>query len=271
MKTGVVYRVAGPVAVVELDARMYDIVHVGEERLLGEVIQINGSRCTIQIYEDTTGLKPGAPVVNTEEPLSVELGPGMLSSIYDGIQRPLPELKKLMGDFILRGAAAPGLDRSRKWDFKPVVKKGDKVSGGSVIGEVNEGQIVHRVMVPSGKDGVVKEIRHGSFSVDEVVCVLDNGSELSLMHKWPVRKPRPVSSKLAPVEPLVTGQRVIDALFPIAKGGVAAIPGPFGSGKTVAQQSLAKWCDADIIVYVGCGERGNEMTEVLTEFPKLAY
>ncbi|MBI2136956.1 V-type ATP synthase subunit A [Candidatus Woesearchaeota archaeon] len=269
MKKGVVYRVAGPVAIAELDARMYDVVHVGDERLLGEVIQINGSRCTIQIYEDTTGLKPGAPVVNTGEPLSVELGPGMLSSIYDGIQRPLPELKKLMGDFILRGAAAPGLDRSRKWDFKPVVKKGDKVSSGSVIGEVNEGQVVHRVMVPPGNEGVVKEVRHGSFRVDEVVCVLDNGFELSLMHKWPVRKPRPTSSKLAPVEPLVTGLRVIDALFPIAKGGVAAIPGPFGSGKTITQQSLAKWCDADIIVYVGCGERGNEMTEVLTEFPEL--
>ncbi len=269
MKTGKIYRVAGPVAIAELDARMYDIVLVGEERLLGEVIQINGNRCTIQIYEDTTGLKPGASVVNTEQPLCVELGPGLLSSIYDGIQRPLPALQEQMGDFIKRGAAAPGLDRKKKWEFKPTAKKGDSVEGGQAIGEVTEGQMVHRIMAPPKTSGKIADIKQGSFTVEETVCTLDSGTEIKLMQKWPVRKPRPTIRKLAPNIPLITGQRIFDALFPLAKGGVAAIPGGFGTGKTVTQQSLAKWSDADIIVYVGCGERGNEMTEVLTEFPKL--
>ncbi len=269
MKKGKVYRVAGPVAIAELDARMYDIVLVGEEKLLGEVIQINGNRCTIQIYEDTTGLKPGTEVVNTGQPLCVELGPGLLSSIYDGIQRPLPSLKEQMGDFIKRGAAAPGLDRKKKWEFKPTAKKGDSVEGGQVIGEVLEGQVAHRIMAPPNMKGKITEIRSGQFTVEDAVCRLDSGEEITLMQKWPVRRPRPTIRKLTPNTPLITGQRIFDALFPLAKGGVAAIPGGFGTGKTVTQQSLAKWSDADIIVYVGCGERGNEMTEVLTEFPKL--
>ncbi len=269
MKTGKLYRVAGPVAVAELDARMYDIVLVGEEKLLGEVIQINGNRCTIQIYEDTTGLKPGVIVENTGQPLSVELGPGLLSSIYDGIQRPLPALKEKMGNFIKRGATAPGLDRKKKWEFKPTAKKGDSVEGGQVIGEVLEGQIAHRIMVPPKASGKITEIKQGLFTVEDAVCRLDSGEEIQLMQKWPVRQPRPTIRKLTPNVPLITGQRIFDALFPLAKGGVAAIPGGFGTGKTVTQQSLAKWSDAEIIVYVGCGERGNEMTEVLTEFPKL--
>ncbi len=269
MKTGKVYRVAGPVAIAELDARMYDIVLVGEEKLLGEVIQINGNRCTIQIYEDTTGLKPGTEVVNTGQPLCVELGPGLLSSIYDGIQRPLPSLKEQMGDFIKRGAAAPGLDRKKKWEFKPTAKKGDSIEGGQVIGEVLEGQVIHRIMAPPKMKGKITEIKSGQFTVENTVCTLDSGEEITLMQKWPVRRPRPTIKKLTPNTPLITGQRIFDALFPLAKGGVAAIPGGFGTGKTVTQQSLAKWSDADIIVYVGCGERGNEMTEVLTEFPRL--
>jgi len=269
VKTGKLYRIAGPVAVAELDARMFDIVLVGEEKLLGEVIQINGTKCTIQIYEDTTGLKPGIPVVNTGEPLTVELGPGLLTSIYDGIQRPLPKLREQMGDFIKRGATATGLDRSKKWEFKATAKKGDDVTGGSVIGEVMEGQITHKIMAPPGAKGKITEISSGAFSVDEVVCKLDSDDKIKLMQKWPVRKPRPTSKKLPPNVPLITGQRIFDALFPLAKGGVAAIPGGFGTGKTVTQQALAKWSDAEIIVYVGCGERGNEMTEVLTEFPKL--
>ncbi len=269
MKKGKVYRVAGPVAIAELDARMYDIVLVGEDKLLGEVIQINGNRCTIQIYEDTTGLKPGTEVVNTGQPLCVELGPGLLSSIYDGIQRPLPSLKEQMGDFIKRGASAPGLDRKKKWEFKPTAKKGDGVEGGQVLGEVLEGQVVHRIMVPPSMKGKITEIKSGQFTVEDAICALDSGEEITMMQRWPVRCPRPTIKKLTPNTPLITGQRIFDALFPLAKGGVAAIPGGFGTGKTVTQQSLAKWSDADIIVYVGCGERGNEMTEVLTEFPKL--
>ena len=269
MKTGKIYRIAGPVAVAELDARMFDIALVGDEKLLGEVIQINGNRCTIQIYEDTTGLKPGIPVVNTEEPLNIELGPGLLTSIYDGIQRPLPRLKEQMGDFVRRGATATGIERRKEWEFKATAKKGDDITGGSVIGEVMEGQMLHKIMAPPNTKGKITEISSGSFTVDEVVCKLDSGDKIKLMHKWPVRKPRPTSKKLIPNIPLITGQRIFDALFPLAKGGVAAIPGGFGTGKTVAQKTLAKWSDAEVIVYVGCGERGNEMTEVLTEFPKL--
>ncbi|MEK6854089.1 MAG: V-type ATP synthase subunit A, partial [Nanoarchaeota archaeon] len=269
-KTGKIYRVAGPVVIAELEARMYDVCKVGHEKLLGEVIQINGPRCTIQVYEDTTGIRPGEEVENTEQPLVVELGPGLLSSIYDGIQRPLQVLRTMTGDFIKRGASAPGLDRKKRWDFKATVKQGAVVKGGDVIGTVKESEtVVHKVLVPPNAAGKVVSISDGNFTVLDTVGKLDSGAELRLMQLWPVRKSRPVKGKLLPKVPLITGQRVFDSLFPLAKGGVAAIPGPFGSGKTVAQQSLAKWSDADIVVYVGCGERGNEMTEVLTEFPEL--
>jgi len=270
-KAGMLFRIAGPVVVAKgISARMYDVVRVGNERLMGEVIQIDGDKTVIQVYEDTSGIKPGEPVENTGLPLSVELGPGMLTSIYDGIQRPLPVLQEKMGDFIRRGVDAPGLSHNKKWDFKATAKKGDSVSEGSVIGQVEETEgLMHLIMVPPGIKGKIKEIKSGKFTVTEKVCTLEDGQTIALMHKWPVRKPRPVKAKLAPEMPLVTGQRIFDVLFPLAKGGVAAIPGPFGAGKTVSQQQLAKWSDADIIVYVGCGERGNEMTEVLTEFPHL--
>tara|TARA_Y100000031_G_scaffold120142_1_gene134068 strand:+ start:4771 stop:6495 length:1725 start_codon:yes stop_codon:yes gene_type:complete len=271
MEQGVIYRIAGPVVVAKgIKPRMYDVCRVGKEKLMGEVIQITGDKVIIQVYEDTSGIKPGEPVTNTGEPLKVELGPGLLTSIYDGIQRPLPVLIKQMGDFIKRGVDAPGLDHSKKWDFKATAKKGDDVKGGSILGEVEETQgIKHKILVPPNQEGKISEINSGKFTVDEVIGKLDNGFELRLKHNWPVRTGRPTKEKLKPKMPLITGQRIIDALFPIAKGGVAAIPGPFGSGKTVSQQQLAKWSDADIIVYVGCGERGNEMTEVLAEFPEL--
>ncbi len=269
VKTGKIYRIAGPVVVAELEASMYDVCRVGTERLLGEVIQINESRCTIQVYEDTTGIRPGEAVENTAQPLVVELGPGLLSSIYDGIQRPLHVLRSLTGDFIMRGASAPGLDRKRKWDFKASAKPGATVKGGDVLGTVKEGDTIHRILVPPSVEGKLTSLSEGSYTVTDVIGKLDNGTELKMMQLWPVRKPRPVRNKLLPDIPLVTGQRIIDSLFPLAKGGVAAIPGPFGSGKTVNQTQLAKWSDADIIVYVGCGERGNEMTEVLKEFPEL--
>ncbi len=271
MEKGVLYRIAGPVVVAKgIKPRMYDVCRVGNEKLMGEVIQIEGDKVIIQVYEDTSGMKPGEPVVNTGEPLKVELGPGMLGSIYDGIQRPLPILVKQMGDFIKRGVDAPGLDQAKKWDFKAIVKTGDAVAAGQIIGEVEENPgIIHKIMIPPSQKGKIAEIKPGKFTVNDVIGKLDNGFELRLKHNWPVRVPRPVASKLRPVSPLITGQRIFDALFPLAKGGVAAIPGPFGAGKTVAQQALAKWSDADIIVYVGCGERGNEMTEVLTEFPQL--
>ncbi len=268
---GVLYRIAGPVVVARgINARMYDVVRVGNERLMGEVIQIDGKNTTIQVYEDTTGIKPGEPVENTEVSLSVELGPGLLTSIYDGIQRPLPVLKAQMGDFIKRGVDAPGLDHSKVWDFKATSKKGDEVKGGDFIGEVEETEgTIHKIQVPHGASGKILEIKSGKFTIDDVVAKLDSGTEIKMMQRWPVRRPRPSRKKLSPTVPLITGQRIVDALFPLAKGGTAAIPGPFGAGKTVTQQTLAKWCDADIIVYVGCGERGNEMTEVLTEFPHL--
>ena len=268
---GVLFRIAGPVVVAKgIKPRMYDVCRVGNEKLMGEVIQIEGDKVIIQVYEDTSGIKPGEPVINTGEPLKVELGPGLLNSIYDGIQRPLPVLIKQMGDFIKRGVDAPGLDQAKKWDFKAAAKSGETVSGGSIIGEVEENPgIIHKVMVPPNQKGKITELKSGKFTVNDVIGKLDNGFELRLKHNWPVRVPRPVSSKLKPEAPLITGQRIFDGLFPLAKGGVAAIPGPFGAGKTVSQQQLAKWSDADIIVYVGCGERGNEMTEVLTEFPKL--
>jgi V/A-type H+/Na+-transporting ATPase subunit A len=269
-KMGRIYRVSGPVVIAELDAGMYDICRVGKEKLLGEVIQINRKRCTIQVYEDTTGIMPGEEVENTGESLSVELGPGLLTSIYDGIQRPLEVLKGMTGDFIKRGAYAPGLNRKTKWDFKATVKSGDEVGEGTTIGTVKEGEIItHKILVPPGVSGKIKSISSGSYTVTDSIGKLDDGTDLKLMQSWPVRKPRPYKNKLMPNIPLVTGQRIFDSLFPLAKGGVAAIPGPFGSGKTVSQQQLAKWSDAEIIVYIGCGERGNEMTEVLKEFPEL--
>ncbi|CAJ37180.1 ATP synthase subunit A [Methanocella arvoryzae] len=269
---GTIYRVAGPVVTaVGLNARMYDVVKVGNEGLMGEVIEIDNDKAIIQVYEDTSGVRPGEPVENTGMPLSVELGPGLLTSIYDGIQRPLEVLKEKMGNFITRGVSAPGLSRTKKWKFVPVVKAGDKVKGGIVIGTVQETKtIVHKIMVPPNVgETTIKDIKEGEFTVEDVIGHLENGTELKLMHKWPVRVPRPYVEKLRPDIPLITGQRVLDGLFPIAKGGTAAIPGPFGSGKTVTQQQLAKWSDAEIVVYIGCGERGNEMTEVLAEFPHL--
>ena len=270
-KQGVLKRIAGPVVTaVNLDAHMYDVVKVGKEALMGEVIKIQGDNIIIQVYEDTSGIRPGEPVENTGLSLAVELGPGLLTSIYDGIQRPLTVLVEKMGNFIQRGVSAPGLSHTKKWTFKPLVKSGDKVEPGTILGEVQETNIVHRVMLPpDAKAGVVKTIRSGDFTVDETICVLDDGRGYPMIQRWPVRVPRPVREKKNPTIPLITGQRILDGLFPIAKGGTAAIPGPFGSGKTVTQQQLAKWSDAEIVVYIGCGERGNEMTEVLTEFPHL--
>jgi len=268
----VLKRISGPVVTaVGFNAHMYDVVKVGNEKLMGEVIKITGENIIIQVYEATDGIRPGEPVENTGMSLAVELGPGLLKSIYDGIQRPLEVLMDKMGSFIERGVTAPGLDRATKWDFVPVVKVGDRVMPGSILGTVQEtSSILHKIMVPPNmKGGVVKEIKGGSFTVEEVICTLEDGTTLTMMHKWPVRVPRPVIEKMNPDIPLVTGQRILDGLFPIAKGGTAAIPGPFGSGKTVTQQALAKWSDAQIVVYIGCGERGNEMTEVLTEFPEL--
>nr|WP_245250175.1 ATP synthase subunit A [Methanolobus bombayensis] len=268
---GEIYRVAGPVVtIMGIKPKMYDVVHVGHEGLMGEVIRIEGDKATVQVYEDTSGIKPGEPVVNTGMSLSVELGPGLLESIYDGIQRPLKVLQEKMGDFIDRGVTANGLDRERVWEFKPTVSSGDSVTGGQTIGIVQETEnIEHKIMVPPTVSGTIEEIKSGKFKVDETICVLAGGKELSMMQKWPVRMPRPVDKKFIPRRPLITGQRILDGLFPVAKGGTAAIPGPFGSGKTVTQQQLAKWSDTDIVVYIGCGERGNEMADVLNEFPEL--
>ncbi len=270
--SGAIYRIAGPVVTATgIKARMYDVVFVGNEKLMGEVIEISGDKTVIQVYEETSGIKPGEPVVETGASLSVELGPGLLTSIYDGIQRPLEVLRDKMGDFILRGVLAPGLDHAKKWDFKATKKAGDAVSGGIIIGTVQETEtIVHQIMIhPDVKPTTIKTIKSGSFTVDDIIGTLEDGTNVQLMHKWPVRRPRPAAEKLRPEIPLVTGMRILDGLFPVAKGGTAAIPGPFGSGKTVTQQSLAKYADAQIVVYIGCGERGNEMTEVLTEFPHL--
>ena len=268
---GVLKRISGPVVTaVGLDAHMYDVVKVGNEELMGEVIKIQGESVIIQVYEDTDGIRPGEPVENTGLSLAVELGPGLLTSIYDGIQRPLEVLVDKMGNFIERGVSAPGLSHEKKWEFVPTVKAGDVVKAGDILGTVQETNIVHKVMVPpNAKGGKIKKISGGSFTVDETICVLEDGTEITMLQRWPVRVPRPVKEKLNPDIPLITGQRILDGLFPIAKGGTAAIPGPFGSGKTVTQQQLAKWSDSEIVVYIGCGERGNEMTEVLTEFPEL--
>ena len=266
---GKIYRVAGPVVTaVGISPRMYDVVHVGNEMLMGEVIKIVGDYSIIQVYEDTSGVKPGEPVTNTGRPLVAELGPGLLHSVYDGIQRPLAVLQEKMGDFILRGVSAPGLDREKKWEFKPVVSVGDVVEPGQIIGTVMEGTMEHRILCPVDVQGKVDDIKAGNFTVEETVATI-GGKDVIMMQKWPVRVPRPVREKHQPNIPLVTGMRVLDSMFPLAKGGAAAIPGGFGTGKTVTQQQLAKWSDAEIVVYIGCGERGNEMTEVLTEFPEL--
>ena len=271
MVQGVISRISGPVILADgmRGSRMYDVVRVGELSLSGEVIRLEGDTAVIQVYEDTSGLKTGEPVINTGVPLSVELGPGLITSIYDGVQRPLSVLAERSGSYISRGITVPGLDRSKKWGFVPSVKPGDPVTGGDVIGSVTEFHIDHRIMVPPGISGTVREIQEGSFTVEDTVCSLADGTALSLMHVWPVRKERPYRKKLDPQLPLITGQRVFDSLFPLSKGGTAMIPGGFGTGKTVSEQTLAKWADASIIVYIGCGERGNEMTDVLTEFPEL--
>ena len=270
-ENGVIYRISGPVVTATgIRSRMYEVVRVGHEGLMGEVIELHGDKSVIQVYEDTSGIRPGEPVVRTGQTLSVQLGPGLLTQIYDGIQRPLPILAETMGTFIERGVDADGLDQDKLWNFEPTVSVGDEVSAGTTLGTVQETEtIAHKVMVPPGQGGKVTSIESGEFNVTHVVCTLDDGSEIAMMQKWPVRTPRPFTQKYAPDTPLVTGMRILDFLFPLAKGGAAGIPGPFGSGKTVTQQSLAKYSDAQIVVYIGCGERGNEMTEVLDEFPHL--
>jgi V/A-type H+-transporting ATPase subunit A len=276
MSQGRVVKISGPLVIADgmKEADMFDVVRVSEQGLIGEIIEMRGEMASIQVYEETAGLAPGAPVVTTGAQLSVELGPGLIETIYDGIQRPLEEIRKIAGPNITRGISVPSLNREKKWDFVPVVNIGDKVQAGDIIGTVQETIVVEqRIMVPYGISGEVVEIKEGSFTVEETVCVIKNENgenvNLTMMQKWPVRRGRPYKEKLVPISPLVTGQRVIDTLFPIAKGGVAAVPGPFGSGKTVVQHQLAKWADAEIVVYIGCGERGNEMTDVLMEFPEL--
>ena len=270
-ENGVIYRISGPVVTaVGISPRMYEVVRVGDEGLMGEVIELHGEQSVIQVYEETSGVRPGEPVIRTGQTLSVQLGPGLLTKIYDGIQRPLPELEKTMGVFIKRGVDADGLDLEKIWEFNATAKAGDSISSGDVLGTVQETKTIeHRVMVPPGTSGVIKSINSGEFNVTQTVCTLEDGTDIQMMQKWPVRTPRPFTKKHAPEVPLQTGQRILDFLFPLAKGGTAGIPGPFGSGKTVTQQQLAKWSDADIVVYIGCGERGNEMTEVLDEFPHL--
>ena len=276
MQTGTITKVSGPLVVASgmRQANMFDVVRVSEQRLIGEIIEMRGDKASIQVYEETSGLRTGEQVETTGEPLSVELGPGLIGAIFDGIQRPLEEIMKIAGNNLTRGIEVPSLNREKQWTFVPCVAVGDRVQGGDVIGTVQETDVVtHKIMVPPAMRGVVKEISEGTCTVEDTVAIIetDKGEPqtIGLMQKWPVRRGRPYTKKLAPDMPLVTGQRVIDALFPIAKGGVAAIPGPFGSGKTVTQHQLAKWAEADIVVYIGCGERGNEMTDVLNEFPEL--
>ena len=275
MSTGTIKKVAGPLVIAEgmRDANMFDVVRVSSQRLIGEIIEIHGDEASIQVYEETSGLGPGEPVESMGVPMSVELGPGLITSIYDGIQRPLDDIMKISGNNLKRGVEVASLKRDKKWEFVPVAKAGDEVEAGDVLGTVQETIVVQqKIMVPYGVKGTVKEIKAGTFTVEEVVAVIateKGDKELTMMQRWPVRKGRPYQKKLPPVKPLVTGQRVIDTMFPIAKGGVAAVPGPFGSGKTVIQHQLAKWAEADIVVYIGCGERGNEMTDVLNEFPEL--
>ena len=275
MSTGVIKKVAGPLVIAEgmRDANMFDVVRVSEQRLIGEIIEMHGDEASIQVYEETSGLGPGEPVESMDVPMSVELGPGLIASIYDGIQRPLDDIMKISGNNLKRGVEVPSLKRNLKWEFVPTVKVGDEVETGDVIGTVQETVLVQqKIMVPYGIKGTIKEIKEGTFTVEDIVAVVETEKgekELTMMQKWPVRRGRPYKKKLPPEMPLVTGQRVIDTFFPIAKGGVAAVPGPFGSGKTVIQHQLAKWAEADIVVYIGCGERANEMTDVLNEFPEL--
>ena len=274
--SGKITKVSGPLVVAEglADANVSDVVRVGASRLIGEILNMTGDQASIQVYEETSGLGPGAEVVTTGMPMSVELGPGMLDNIYDGIQRPLPEMRALTGDSITRGTDVPALNRDKKWDFVAVAKPGDKLSAGDVVGTVQEtSAILHKIMVPPGLSGEIKSVQSGSFTVTDTVAVLVDAKgkehELSLMQRWPVRIARPYTRKYVPARPMNSGQRIIDTLFPLAKGGTAAVPGPFGSGKTVVQHQLAKWSDVDIVIYIGCGERGNEMTDVLMEFPEL--
>ena len=275
MKVGKVIKVSGPLVVAEgmEDANVYDVVEVSDNKLIGEIIEMRGDKASIQVYEETTGIGPGDDVYSTGSPLSIELGPGMLEQMFDGIQRPLEALQAKAGDFLLRGVSVSPLDREKRWDFVPTVNVGDEVSEGNIIGTVQETTVVsHKIMVPPAVSGKIVEILPGYHTVDEIICKIetDDGiKELNMIQKWPVRRGRPYSRKLDPIRPLVTGQRIIDTFFPVAKGGAAAIPGPFGSGKTVVQHQLAKWADAEIVVYVGCGERGNEMTDVLMEFPEI--
>ena len=275
MSTGTIKKVAGPLVIAEgmRDANMFDVVRVSNQRLIGEIIEMHGDEASIQVYEETSGLGPGEPVESMEVPMSVELGPGLIASIYDGIQRPLDDIMKVSGNSLQRGVEVASLKRDKKWEFVPVANVGDEVEAGDILGTVQETIVVQqKIMVPYGIKGTVKEIKSGEFTVEDVVAVVateDGDKELAMLQRWPVRKGRPYVKKLPPEKPLVTGQRVVDTFFPIAKGGVAAVPGPFGSGKTVIQHQLAKWAEADIVVYIGCGERGNEMTQVLEEFSEL--
>ena len=277
MAHGVIDKIAGPLVVARgmKEARMFDVVFVSDYRLIGEIIELKGNKASVQVYEETGGLKPGDPVYQTGKPLSVELGPGLLKAIYDGIQRPLDKVREIAGDWITRGVNIPGLDHEKLWHFKPVIEPGSEVSGGEIIGSVPETELIdHKVMVPPGIVGKIDwVIEEGDYNIDTVIAKLQDSTgeavELCMYHDWPVRKSRPYAEKKAPVEPLITGQRVIDSFFPVGKGGTACVPGPFGSGKTVIQHQLAKWADAEVVIYVGCGERGNEMTDVLQEFPEL--
>ena len=275
MKVGKIIKVSGPLVVAEGmdEANVYDVVQVSDNKLIGEIIEMRGDRASIQVYEETVGIGPGEPVYSTGEPLSVELGPGLLEAMFDGIQRPLKEFQEVAGDYLNKGVAVPSLNRETKWDFEPVVNAGEKVEAGDIIGTVQETSVIsHKIMIPLGVEGTLKSIEKGSFTVTDTVAVVEtaNGDvNVQLMQKWPVRRGRKYKQKLNPEAPLVTGQRVIDTFFPVTKGGTACVPGPFGSGKTVVQHQLAKWADAQIIVYVGCGERGNEMTDVLMEFPEI--
>ncbi|WP_297790656.1 V-type ATP synthase subunit A, partial [uncultured Anaerococcus sp.] len=275
MNKGKITKVSGPLIEAEglSDANIYDVVEVSKDKLIGEIIEMRGDVASIQVYEETTGIGPGDEVISTGHPLSVELGPGMLERMYDGIQRPLEKLENLAGEFLTRGVTSPALDRDKLWEFKPTASVGDKVEAGDILGEVEETSVItHKIMVPVGISGTIKEIKAGGFTVSEAIALVetkDGDKEVTMLQKWPVRKARPATRKLDPNEPLITGQRVIDTFFPVAKGGTAAIPGPFGSGKTVVQHQIAKFADADIVIYVGCGERGNEMTDVLNEFPEL--
>jgi len=276
LSQGTIVKVSGPLVIAEgmRDCNMFDVVRVSDQHLIGEIIEMHGDKASIQVYEETAGLGPGEPVVSTGAPLSVELGPGLIETIFDGIQRPLVTIREMVGSNITRGIDVTSLDRTKKWKFEPTVEKGLKVTAGDIIGKVQETVVIeHKIMIPYGVSGVITEINAGNFTIDDTVAKVkkSNGEivDVKMMQKWPVRKGRPYKQKLPPEIPLVTGQRVIDTLFPIAKGGVAAVPGPFGSGKTVVQHQLAKWADAEIVVYIGCGERGNEMTDVLMEFPEL--